>query len=101
MRIGLVGGVERNEGAYRGAAAGLGHELEFHSGHTGGRGSGRLEAMSRSVDFMIVVTDVNSHGAVQLARRAARASGIPVALVRRCSPARLAALVNEQRGLTG
>jgi hypothetical protein len=95
MRIGLVGGVERSEVAYRDAAKRRGHELEFHSGHIGGRGSARLLAMGRSVDVMIVVTDINSHGAVHLARRAARSSGIPVELHRRVSPARFAKIVAE------
>jgi hypothetical protein len=52
-----------------------------------------LAALARSVDLLIVVTDVNSHGAVQLARREARQSNVPVALYRRCSPARLSAIV--------
>ncbi len=93
VRIGLVGGVERNESDYRHIAERAGHSLEFHSGHIGGRGSATLAGLVRSVDFLIVTTDVNSHGAVQLARREARKLGVPVVLYRRCSPARLAALV--------
>jgi hypothetical protein len=95
MRIGLIGGVERSETAYRELADRHGHQLEFHSGHTGGRGSARLATIGRNVDMMIVVTDVNSHGAVQLARKVARASGVPVVLHRRCSPARFGAILAD------
>ena len=90
MRIAIVGGVERNEVAYREIAESAGHVLSFHSGHVGGRGSATL---SRGADLLLVVTDVNSHGAVQLARRLGRKEGVPVVLQRRCSPSRFAALV--------
>jgi hypothetical protein len=93
MRIGLVGGIDRNEPVYRNIAERGGHSLTFHSGRIGGRGSDALALLARSVDFLIVVTDVNSHGAVHIARRAARHYGVPLVLRRRCSPARLAALV--------
>jgi len=93
MRVGLVGGVERSETAYRELAERAGHSLVFHSGHIGGRGSTLLAGVARSVDLLIVVTDVNSHGAVQLARREARKHGVPVLLHRRVSPARLQAIL--------
>jgi hypothetical protein len=93
MRIGIVGGVERSEAEYRNIAERAGHSVVFHGGHVGGRGSDTLAALARSVDFLIIVTDVNSHGAVQLARREARRHDVPVVLRRRCSPTRLAAIV--------
>jgi hypothetical protein len=87
--------VERSEPAYRDVAARAGHTLEFHSGHTGGRGSPALVGLARAADLLIVVTDVNSHNAVQLARREARKFGVRVALFRRLSPARFGAFVAE------
>ena len=93
MRIGIVGGVERTESLYREIAERSGHSVAFHSGHIGGRGSSTLDQLARGVDFLIVVTDVNSHGAVHVARRAARTHGVPIVLYRRCSPARLAAIL--------
>jgi hypothetical protein len=89
----MVGGVERTENAFRDIAEAAGHELVFHSGHVAGRGSTVLLELARRVDFLIVLTDVNSHGAVHLARRSARKHGVPVALHRRLSPARFAALL--------
>jgi hypothetical protein len=97
-RIGIVGGVERTENAYREIAERAGHQLFFHGGHVAGRGSASLIELARRVDFLIVVTDVNSHGAVQLVRRAARKSGVRVALHRRCSPARFATILAELDG---
>lgn len=93
MRIGLVGGVERNEGQYRELAEAAGHQLGFHSGHTGGRGSSNLAEMVRGAGLVVIVTDVNSHGAVQLARRLARRNHVPAVLLRRCSPSRFATLI--------
>jgi hypothetical protein len=93
MRIGIVGGVERNERAFRDIAEGLGHELAFHSGEVGGRGATALWKLCNHVELLIVQTDVNSHGAVHLARRAARRNSVPVVLYRRCSPNRFAAIV--------
>lgn len=93
MRIGIVGGVERSESAFRDIAERGGHQLFFHSGHLGGRGADVLWTLCLNADLLIVQTDVNSHGAVQLARRAARRGAIPVLLHRRCSPNRFAAIV--------
>jgi hypothetical protein len=93
MRIGIVGGVERSERAYLDLAEAAGHELVFHSGHLAGRGSESLTGLVRGAQLLIVVTDVNSHGAVQLARRQARKYGVTLLLQRRCSPARFATLL--------
>jgi hypothetical protein len=94
MRIGIVGGVERSEYDYRDLADKAGHELDFHSGHLAGRGSDSLTDLVRRVQLLIVVTDVNSHGAVQLARKQARKYGVTLLLQRRCSPARFATLLD-------
>jgi len=93
LRIGIVGGVERSQSHYEQIAARAGHSVAFHPGHMGGRGSGALEDLVRGAGLLIVITDVNSHGAVILARRAARKYGVPLVLQRRFSPARLAAIV--------
>lgn len=95
MRIGIVGGVERTENAYRDLAERAGHSLVFHGGHVAGRGAANLIDLAKRVDFLIILTDVNSHGAVQLARRSARKHGVPCALHRRCSPARFEAILGE------
>ena len=93
MRIGVVGGVERCEPVFRDIAERAGHTLAYHGGHMGGSGANALAELVARSHLVIVTTDVNSHGAVQLTRRLARKAGVPIVLHRRCSPARFAAIV--------
>jgi hypothetical protein len=93
MRIGVVGGVERCEPVFREIAERAGHTLAYHGGHMGGSGANALAELVARSHLVIVTTDVNSHGAVQLTRRLARKAGVPIVLHRRCSPARFAAIV--------
>jgi hypothetical protein len=92
-RIAIIGGLERNEREYEEVGERLGYKVSFHSGHVGGRGSSALVDLVAAVDLVIVLTDVNSHGAVALARRAARRCGRRVELHRRFRPSRLATLL--------
>jgi hypothetical protein len=87
MRIAIVGGVERAEPELARIANELGHDLEYHPGHMGGRGSNGLRRMIERCELVLIVTEVNSHGAVQVAKREARASGRPVRIVRKCGAA--------------
>ena len=95
MRLLIVGGVERTEGRLEEAAADLGHDLEFHGGHVEGRGAEGLRAAVDRADLVIVITDVNSHGAVHVARDQARRAGKAWVAVRRCGPSRLRAVISE------
>ena len=93
LRIGVIGGVERNFQQLERAAESLGCEAECHPGHMHGRKPAALDALIRRVDVVVIVTDVNSHNAVIHARRVADAAGRPYVLVRRLSPSRLGALL--------
>ncbi len=95
MRIGMIGGLDRNESVYKRIADEAGHELEFHPGHVGGRGSISLASLIDRVDLVIVATDVNSHGAVIQARRLVRERGLPLMLVRRCGVSRFAEVLRS------
>ena len=95
MRIGIVGGIERSEALYKRMAEEAGHTLEVHSGHTGGRGIASLESLIARVDVAVVLTDVNSHNAVQSARRFARRLGVRELILRRCGAARFSELLDE------
>lgn len=95
MRVVVVGGVERTERMLQDAATELGHDLEFHGGHVEGRGAGGLRSAVDRADLVIVVTDVNSHGAVHVARAEARRTGRPLVVVRRCSPSRLRSVLAD------
>ncbi len=94
MRIGWVGGRERNETTLERIAEKLGHELEFHSGHVGGRGANDLRALVERSDFLVIVTDVNSHGAVLLAKKMAQRIGRSSLVIRRCGSSRFQALLD-------
>jgi Uncharacterized protein conserved in bacteria (DUF2325) len=94
MRIGIVGGVEGAEPQLRSAAVAAGHEVEFHTGHVNSRATDRLRGLVERADLVVIVTSVNSHGAVLMARALARRSGRPTRFVRRLGPTQLRALVN-------
>ena len=93
MRIAMVGGLGRAEPHYAALARRSGHEVLFHDGDVGGRGSRSLEHLVARCDVVVVVTDVNSHLAVQIVRRRLRERRRSPLLVRRCGLARFAALV--------
>jgi hypothetical protein len=93
MRIGIIGGLDRSESNYVRLAEKLGHELLVHSGHLGGRGAQALEGLLERSDVVVVVTDVNSHGALTLARRRLREVGRTPLLLRKCGFTRFNALL--------
>ena len=95
MRIGIIGGVERSEQHYERLAERAGHKLMFHGGHVGGRGRETLSLIIDQCDLVIVVTDVNSHGAVQFARRRMQLLGRTPILLRRLGTARFSTLLDE------
>lgn len=76
-------------------AIGSPHTIEFHSGDVGGRGSASLEAVVARSELLVVITDVNSHGSVQLSRKLAKARGVPRLVVKRLSLGRFADLLHS------
>ena len=97
VRITFIGGLDRNEQDLITIAARHGHEVELHKGHMQGRGSEKLGAAIARADIVILTTDVNSHGAVQLARRLCQRAGISPLIVRRCGAARFAQICEALR----
>jgi hypothetical protein len=96
LRIGIVGGLERAQPLYERVASRAGHRLEYHSGHTSSRGgTASLESLVRRVDLLLIITDINSHRAVQLARQVAEAHGRDLRVLKRCGAARFAELLDE------
>ena len=93
MRIGWIGGLTRNEGELRRVAERAGHTLDFHSGEVGGRGAGDLRSVVERADFVVIVTDVNSHGAVHTAKKAARQLDRPTLIIQNFGAARLSRLL--------
>jgi hypothetical protein len=95
MRIGIVGGAERVENEYRRAVRDTGHELEFHSGHMTSGGARALSTLIGRCDLLVIVTDVNSHAAVSMARKLARAAGRSPIFARRFGVRGLHALMTD------
>jgi hypothetical protein len=93
MVIGIVGGLGRSEPILERLAAGAGHALLVHDGDTGQRGVRRLERLVEQAEVVVLVTDVNSHGAVRHARQRLRERGRAPLLVRRFGVAAFAKLL--------
>lgn len=95
MRVAIIGGYERGESALGRVAERLGHEYEFHPGHTAGRGSDEIRRLVARADCVVIVTDVNSHNAVKVARVEAQRLGRKVHLMRRIGTGGLARLLQD------
>ena len=93
MRIALIGGLERAEPHFERLAHDAGHEIVFHDGRTGGRRAQVLASLCERSELVVVLTDVNSHGGVQLARRVLRERGRSPLLLRRISLSKFGALL--------
>lgn len=95
MKLAWIGGLSRSVESYAAIAAQLGHAIEFHDGAVGGRGADDLRRVIARAEVVVVLTDVNSHGAVSIARRCAREEGKRTLLLRRCGAARLRMLLES------
>jgi hypothetical protein len=107
MRIGIIGGLERAEQHFERVAEEAGFDVVFHDGFVGGHGRAVLGKLLDRCDVVILVTDVNSHGAVQFARHRLRHRGLSPIIVRRFGLARFGELVETiardgvDRAMTG
>lgn len=95
MKLAWIGGMDRAEEAYAQAARRAGHEIEFHTGRVGGRGTDALRRMVERADLVVVVTALNSHGAVEVARKSARECDRPLVLYQRCGLAKFRELLES------
>jgi hypothetical protein len=95
MRIGIIGGLDRGHDRYERLAASYGHELFCHEGWMTGPRAGSLEKLCESADVLVIVTDVNSHGAVLAARKAMRRSGRSPLIVRKLGLSRFTQLLEQ------
>ncbi|HEX2660529.1 MAG TPA: DUF2325 domain-containing protein [Polyangia bacterium] len=94
MRIGIIGGLDRNARELEALTAAEGHHLETHTGVvSGGSSVASLRALVVRSDLVLVLTDVNSHNAVHLARREARKHHRPLRILRRLGASHLAAFL--------
>lgn len=93
MRVGIIGGLDRSEQSYQRLAHDLGHEVEHHTGHMRGHAAADLERLVERCDVVVIVTDINSHGAVQTTRKILRGRHRDPVLVRKLGVSRFLALL--------
>jgi len=93
MRIAVIGGRYKNEGQLTRIARAAGYELEFEEGHMRGRGMDGIRAAITRSRLVVIVTDVNSHGAVHTAKKAARQLDRPTLIIQNFGAARLSRLL--------
>jgi hypothetical protein len=91
----LVGGLDRNEERLRAIAEAAGHALDTHTGHVEGRGADELRRIVERSDYVVIVTSLNSHGGMWLAKRLSVALKKPSLMLRSCGVGRFAQIVAE------
>jgi len=84
MRIGLIGGLTRSEVQLTKIAADAGHKLESHNGEMNGRWARELRGIIERSEFVIILTTINSHQAVWIAKQAVREFRRPNIVLRKC-----------------
>jgi hypothetical protein len=94
MRIAIIGGREKNEVELGRIARAAGYELEFHDGQVAGRGGATIANLVARADLVVIVTDINSHRGVAVAKAEAKAWQKPLLVISRFSGARLRGLLN-------
>jgi len=94
MRIAIIGGRHKNEGLWARVARESGYELEYWEGHVNGRGVDGIRSAVARADLVVIVTDVNSHGAVFVAKKAAHKLGKPLLIVKHFGGIRLKGLLD-------
>jgi hypothetical protein len=97
MHIIVVGGRERNEVELSRVAREHGHTIECHDGGVAGRGVESIRNSVARASIVVIVTEVNSHGAVQAAKKEAQRLRKPTMVVSRLSLARLRGLLEAWR----
>jgi hypothetical protein len=95
MRLAIVGGLERHEPEIARRARAIGHTVEFHRGRVGGRHCDELESMVQRCDVAVIVVQVNSHGAMYIAKKAAARYGRPALISRTGSPSNISAILES------
>jgi hypothetical protein len=101
MLIGVVGGLDRDAHRLVSLARAAGHDADIHTGHVGGAtGVQSLRTLVARADVILVLTDVNSHNAVHLTRRLARAHRKPLHLMRRFGTSQFASFLRSH-GVAG
>lgn len=101
MRVGVIGGTEKNLTRFEEVAQAGGCEVEFHDGRMAGRGSEALDTLLSRCDVIVIITRINSHAAVQRAQKFCRKHARKVLIVRRFGLHALANIAQEHALISG
>jgi len=93
LTVGVIGGPDRMTRGFAELAAAHGHRLAHHDGSLAGRGRRALRDLVARSHLVVIVTGVNSHAAVQVAREEVRRQGVPSLICRRFGLANLSRLL--------
>jgi Uncharacterized protein conserved in bacteria (DUF2325) len=93
MKIAIIGGRQRNNVQLERLAREAGHEIELRDGDLHGSGVQEIRTTVMRSDVTVILTAPNSHGAVSVAKAAAKQMGTPTLIVDRLSAARFKALL--------
>jgi hypothetical protein len=95
LRVAFVGGVECIDRQLVALGDELGIEVEVHHGHMRSQSKQRLVALVARTNVLVLVTGVNSHGAVAIAKREAERSGAEVLILKFCGSSKARALLSK------
>lgn len=95
MRIGWIGGLDRNAPQLEVLAKREGHSLDFHTGAVQGRGANEIRSLVHRADLVVIVTGVNSHGAMHLAKRECQREGRKYLVLKHCGTSRFRELLAD------
>lgn len=95
MKVAIIGGRYRNQMHLTRIAERSGHELEVHEGHLHGVGVQEIRRIISRSDLAVILTSVNSHGAMYVAKEWAKHCGTPTLIVERMGAARFEQLLRR------
>lgn len=93
MTVAVIGGPDRMTRGFAELAELHGHRLAHHDGSLAGQGRRALRSLVARAHLVVIVTGVNSHAAVLVARDEVRRQGVPSLICRRFGLANLSRLL--------
>lgn len=93
MTVAVIGGPDRMTRGFAELAELHGHRLAHHDGSLAGQGRRALRNLVARAHLVVIVTGVNSHAAVVVARDEVRRQGVPSLICRRFGLANLSRLL--------
>jgi hypothetical protein len=95
LRVAFVGGVECVDRQLLALGDELGIDVEVHHGHMKAQSKQRLVSLIARANVLVLVTGVNSHGAVSVAKREAERFGTEVRILKFCGSSKARSLLVE------